>query len=201
MPVISLFKCVTCYPSSVLLSVSGLGPGPSGGGPAGPGGADPSGGGGGPGGLNQEVTPFRSTAEFEALQPNLAENSRAERTYYHGDIQRFLGMAHEYAFDEARRDEIDANLAYSGYSDEVESARRADLRGGAQRLVRDLQAAEAAGRVRHDLIADAFGVAQYAVGIPAGEEVPLERLAMLSDPRLRFIIGAAAVATGPSVRV
>jgi hypothetical protein len=46
------------------------------------------------------------------------------------------------------------------------------------------------------LIADAFGVAQWAIGVPAGEQVPPERLRMLPDQRLRFIVGAAAVAAG-----
>lgn len=191
--VICEFKCVTCYPGSVLLPQAGLGPaggGPGGGGPPGGG---PSGGG------PSETRLFASTEEFEVLEPVLAEMTRSERGYYGHDVGHFLGIARDYAFDEARREEIDRGLGYEGYVDAVEQARRADMLAGARRLARDVEAAAAADRLRADLLADAFGVAQYAIGVPPGEAVPPERLATLRDQRLRFVVGAAAVATGPPV--
>jgi hypothetical protein len=187
-----------CYSSAVLLPAAGL-PGTPGG-PSGPGGLGPAGGPGPQGDPDELAAPLTSSAQFVAVEPVLAANSAAERYYYQADIERFRTLARDYAVDEARREEIDARLGYERYASEEEEARRADLRAGSQRLLRDLERAEADGRLRRDLLADAFGVAQYAIGIPAGEEVPLERLVLLADSRLRFIVGAAAVATGPLVK-
>jgi hypothetical protein len=140
--------------------------------------------------------PFTTSEEFAAMQPVLAENSREQRDYYREELRKVLELARDYAFEEARREEIDRQLRYRGYSDEQERARREDLRLGAQQLMRDFDGAEASNVLRRDLLADAFGVAQYAVGIPVGEDVPLERLWTLADRRLRFVVGGAAVIIG-----
>jgi hypothetical protein len=187
---VSRFYCVTCKSGLTLLPSGGLPPtgggGPGGGGPAAP----------APLGPGDVVAPYAGTAHFQLLEPALAESSRAERDYYHRDIERFLAAPRDYAFDEAKRADTDRAVGYERYGGEVEQALRSDLLDGAQRLARDIDAAAAAGRIRPDLLADAFGVAQWAIGVRAGEAVPPERLAMLPDQRLRFMVGAAAVAAG-----
>jgi hypothetical protein len=191
-----IFQCVMCFSSIVLLTESLGGDGDDGG---------PGGGGGGPGGDDDngdgEATgrPYVSTAAFEALEPVLAALSSDERRHYHEHLDAYLGLVVDYAFDEARREEIDERLGVTAVADAAERARRADLRRGAQRLARDLEAASAAGVLRRDLLADAFGVASYAIAVPPGEEVTWSRLMMLADVRLRFIVGAAASALGSSI--
>lgn len=194
---ISRFYCVSCKAGVTLLPSGGLPP--TGGGGGGGGGGSPRG--GGPSGegdpeVIELVVPYGSSAEFEVLEPTLAENTRSDRDYYHGSVEQFLAIPGEYAYNEAVREEIDGVSGYRTYEDEVEQALRSDLRGGAQRLARDLEWASARELLRPGLIADAFGVAQWAIGVRAGEQVPPERLWMLPDQRLRFIVGAAAVAAG-----
>jgi hypothetical protein len=193
---ISRFYCVSCKAGVTLLPSGGLPPTGGGGG----GGGTPRG--GGPAGdrdheASELAVPYASSAEFEVLEPTLAENTRSDRAYYHGSVEQFLAMPSEYAYNEAVREQIDSVSGYRGYEDEVEQALRSDLRGGAQRLARDLEWASARDLLRPGLIADAFGVAQWATGVRAGQQVPPERLWMLPDQRLRFIVGAAAVAAGP----
>ncbi len=190
---ISRFYCVSCKSGLTLLPSGGL---PPTGGPGGPGGT-----GGGPsgppaGGPDASVAPYNGSEEFELLEPRLAENTREAREVYHDFIDLFLATARDYAFDAIKREDTDRAVGYDRYSDPVEEALRADLLEGAQQLARDIEAAQAAGTLRSDLLADAFGVAQWATGVPAGEPVPPERLAMLPDARLRFVVGAAAVAAG-----
>ena len=194
---LSRFKCVMCYSSAVLLTAAGLRGAPKG--PSDPGGSSPAAGSGPQADPDELAVAFTSSAQFVAAEPLLAGNSASERDYYRRDIERFMTLARDYAVDEARREQIDARLGYGRYASEEEEARRADLRAGSQRLLRDLEQADAEARLKRDLLADAFGVAQSAIGVPPGEEVPLDRLLLLEDSRLRFIVGAAAVATGPLV--
>jgi hypothetical protein len=187
---IGLFYCVICAPGLTLLPSGGFPPtgeGPGGGpGPSGP----PS---GGPGDV---VGPYESSEQFEKLESVLAYNTSTERRYYHDHIERFLELPAEYSFDEARRERIDQDLDYQRPGVPAEQALRADFRRAAQRLTRDIEAANAGQRLREGLVADAFGVAQWAIGVPAGTPAPQERLGMLRDERLRFIVGTAAVAVG-----
>jgi hypothetical protein len=115
-------------------------------------------------------------------------------------IGEFCRLPGEYASDQVAREQANEAVGYQGYAGEVESSLRADFLAGAQRLARDINAADAAGQLRTDLLADAFGVAQWAIGVPAGEQVPPERLALLPDERLRFTVGLAAAAMGPLIR-
>ena len=194
-PKLSIFKCRMCLASLVLFAGLG-GPGPP---PSGPGGGGQPGG-GQPLMPHEPVLPYGTRAECEELEPTLAEQAYAERQYYHNGVKRFLGMADEYAFDVARRQDIDRASGYAGYDDEVAAAHRADLLRGAQQLARDARTAEPAVALRPALVAEPFWLAQHAIDVPAGEDVAPVRLALLSDGRLRFVVGAAAVATGPPVR-
>jgi hypothetical protein len=130
------------------------------------------------------------------LEPLLAEHSAEAREWHRDLVDDILVLSRDYAFDEAPRQDTDAAVGYERYDDAVEQALRQDLLLGAQRLARDVRAAEGAGTIRKPVLADAFGVAQWAIGVPAGQQVPPARLAMLPDERLRFVVGAASVAAG-----
>lgn len=128
--------------------------------------------------------------------PALAEATWSERAFFRGnEVRAALSDADGYAFDVARREELDRRSGYLGYDDEAEEARRRDALAGAQRLARDAQAAQARDVLREDLLADAFGVAAWSIGVKPGEDPGPERLAMISDERLRFVLGFAMPAT------
>jgi hypothetical protein len=184
-----------------LLPSGGLPPtgGPTGGGWGGGGAVGPSGGEGGDGEPEAALAAFQSSEEFTALEPDLAERSLADREYYHGSPELFTDWPRDYAYDAAAQEQINAAIGYVETSGAVAEALRADFRDGAQRLTRDIAAARARSVFRVDVLADAFGVAQWAIGVRAGDPAPPDRLAMLPDSRLRFVVGAAAVSAGPTV--
>jgi len=181
------FRCLLCYSRTVLLPAAGLAGSdrPPGGGPEV---AAPSG--GGPG---REVV-FASTRDWEALERQLAEDSAAEREFFHaGALEVTIGETRRYAADEVRREMMNREANWEVFDDEAENRRRADALTGAQTLARDISAAEASGTFRPDLLADALGVACWAIELrpQRGEAAPYERLCMLGDLRLRFAIGMA----------
>jgi hypothetical protein len=186
------FLCVICIPSAVLLPSAGLPPagdGPPGGGEPGGGDPDPhdpSGGGGG------AEAVFANSREFERLMPDFAAESSTHRKFFREEVPKVLERAREYAFDQVRREDIDAEIGYGGYSDEEEEERRREAMGGAQLLSRHVEGAESEGVLHRVLLADAFGMAAWSIGIPPDSEAPPERLALLADPRLRFVLGYAA---------
>ncbi|HET7486173.1 MAG TPA: hypothetical protein VFJ64_12460 [Solirubrobacterales bacterium] len=191
----SRFVCLICFPESVLLPDAGLprfreGP-PGGGGHL----RDPDlpddGGGG------EAVEPvFASSAEFETLMPLLAEETQANREQFRGaGMRAILQLGRDYSFDEATRHQINERIGYTEVVDEVEEERRREALNGARRLLRDVDAARANEIFRPDLLADAFGLASWAIGVPPGSVVPLERLVLLDDLRLRFVLGYASPAT------
>ena len=132
--------------------------------------------------------------------PDLAEASSRERDFFHeGGVDEALRAASDYGFEETRRHEIDKALSYERYSDEAEAVRRRDALQGAQLLARDVRAAEASGGLQKDLIADAFGVAHWSIAVPIGEQPAPQRLALLADERLRFVIGTAMPARASAI--
>ncbi len=186
LPRAAIFRCVICYPETVLLPSGGLGgeEPPSG---SGPGGGQPS---GTRGGL--EVALFQSTQEFEIEEPMLAEASASDREFFHqGALDPLLERTRMYALDEARREDINAEVGWEVLDDEEETRRRREALLGAKLLARGIETAEAHDKLRKDLLADAFGVACWAIGIRAGSAVPVDerRLTLIADIRLRFAIG------------
>ena len=187
----SRYLCVLCFPSLVLLPSGGLPPGgpdpPPGGTPVG--GPSPDAPSGGPA-ATARASLFEGTQEFEVLMPYLAESSGRERDFFHeGGVDEAFRAATDYGFEETRRHEIDKIVGYERYSDEVEAARRRDALRGAQLLSRQVSAAEASGDLHKDLVADAFGVAHWSIAVAIGEQPSPDRLALLADERLRFVIG------------
>lgn len=181
------FRCLLCYPHSVLLPAAGL-----------EGSRRPPGGGGGPtapsgGGPGREVV-FVNTRDWETLERQLADDSAAEREFFHeGAMEATIEETRRYAADEVRREEMNKEANWEVFDDETENRRRADAFRGAQMLARDISAAEASGSFRPDLLADALGVACWAIEVRAqhGKIAPYERLYMLGDLRLRFALGMA----------
>lgn len=180
------FRCRLCYPETVLLPSGGLahsGEPPGGGEPSEPFGGGPS---------REEI--FLNTGEWERLESELAELTADDRAFFHeGALALVFERAHGYAFDEARREDLNAEVGWEVLDEAEEQRRRAEALVGAQLLARGLQEARASETLRPELLADAFGVACWAIGVRAGrgEIVSEERLALLADLRLRFVIGTA----------
>ncbi len=193
LPNAARFRCVICFPETVLLPDGGLG-----GEEPPPGGGDPDQPDDGGEGAAREVV-FAGTREFERLLPDLAEATARDRTFFReGALEVVFERTRGYASDEARRADIDAAVGYEGFDDEEEAKRRREALRGAQLLARDLEAAEARGTLRPDLLCDAFGVAFWAIGVRAGGIVSEKRLALIGDTRLRFAIGLATPVTMPA---
>jgi hypothetical protein len=181
------FRCRLCYSRTVLLPAAGL-----------EGSLRPPGGGGGSiepsgGGPDREVG-FVNTRDWETLERELADDSAAEREFFHGGaLEVTIEETRRYAADEVRREKMNKEANWEVYDDETENRRRTDAFKGAQLLARDISAAEASGTFRPDLLADALGVACWAIEVRPqhGEVAAYDRLYMLGDLRLRFAIGMA----------
>jgi hypothetical protein len=189
------FFCVICFPEIVLLPSAGLGEAESWP-PSGPGGPRRPRGGGGGGGMAEAV--FIDSTEFETLMQDLAEATRDSRDFFRREVRTVTEYAAAYAKQEAERKAINEITDYSGHLEEEEERREEALQG-AQQLIRHVELARAEERLREDLLADAFGVAAWSIGVKPGDRVPAERLALLGDLRLRFIVGYAAPAVASSV--
>jgi hypothetical protein len=63
-----------------------------------------------------------------------------------------------------------------------------DDRRVAERILREVESAETAGMLSRDLLGDAFGVAAWAIEAAPGTEPNEQRVALLADERLRFVI-------------
>jgi hypothetical protein len=193
-PVINLFRCVSCF-SGLNLLTPAVGhrtpPGSGGGGRpgGGPGGLP----GGGPGGLpggddDTTVVAYRDRYDFEAFSPRMAELTGGYRRHYSDNLAGYLVLADGYVRDKALRDSIAAAQPYLLDNFHL----RDDLLAGADRLAGDVQGARDEGTLREDLLADAFGVAQYTVGAEPGERLDPAQLVLISDQRLRFLVVASS---------
>jgi len=141
---------------------------------------------------------FPDSRQFEELMPDLAEATSGSRDFFRRDVERIAERAAAYARNEVERREIDQMAGYEGHLEEEEE-RREEAMQGAQLLIRNVETARAKERLREDLLADAFGVASWSIGVQPGATVTPERLALLGDVRLRFIVGYAAPAIAASV--
>jgi hypothetical protein len=61
----------------------------------------------------------------------------------------------------------------------------------ARLLAEQIDAARARGTLDELLLADAFGMAAWSVGVPPGEEPLVEQLRKIGDPRLRLVLATA----------
>lgn len=182
------FRCVLCYPETILLPAAGI---ERGGRPPGGGGGDPARPSGGDPGLEVIVV---NTPDWEARERELADKTAAERRYFHeGALDVTLEEVRRYAFDEARREAVNAEVDWEVLDDAAENQRREEALLGAKLLALSIREAKANDRLRPDLLADAFGVACWAINLHPqdGESASSGQLSLLGDPRLRFAIGMA----------
>ena len=188
-PGVSKFRCGICWPAVLLLS-AGVAPGPEGGGSGGSG--TPSGqprppGGGGGGGV--EVAAFADTEEFETLVPTLARESGVSRYDWRKVID---GVVRELL----RIHEGDGRTVV----DELVEQRREDAEqepnltmlssvGAGITLAEQVSDARRAKRLKPELIADALGVASWAINVDVGTQPSADRLGLLTDERIIFVVG------------
>jgi hypothetical protein len=187
-----LFRCVLCYPETILLPAAGL-----------EGGRRPPGGGDGlaePPGSGLELI-AASTPDWEAVDRELAEKTAGERRFFHEEaLGLMLDGVERYASDEVRREDLNAQVNWEVFDDPAENRRRSEALAGAQWLARSVEGAQANERLRPDLLADAFGVACWAIQLhpQAGETASPDQLSLLADVRLRFAIGMAMPVPNPA---
>jgi hypothetical protein len=186
-PGLSLFRCAICWPAVLVTSAgiapwSGGGPGGGSGAPVGP--TSPSGGGGG--GTSARI--FDSTDEFEALVPTLANESGISRYDWRKNISDVVLSLHR--VHEGGKDALD-QLVHARKADTQEEPNVAMLSSLPSGLVVASQVSDAEdrGELNRDLFADALGVASWAINVAVGEQPRAERLALINDPRVTFVIG------------
>jgi hypothetical protein len=185
-PGLSLFRCAICWPSVLLIS-SGVGP-QSGGGPSGGSGTpvDPAGPSGGGGGVSVRVV--SSTEQFEELVPSLANESKTFRDDWRkemGDIVASLERLHDggrYALDQL----VEKRKADTQEAPNIPMLNSLDAGPILGKQVSDAKSREELDR---DLFADALGVASWAINVPVGAQPAPDRLALLSDTRITFVVG------------
>jgi hypothetical protein len=189
MPVSSQFRCAMCV-SKVLWYSGGLGPPPGGGGgPSAPvrTPSDPDGGGGGV----YAVKEYLSAEHFSETAPEIAVESFEQRTDWRQLVHKVLEQLAAFADSPAEQARVVQMAAEQHAEEEAPTwrLRRVELIGR-----------ELSFEVRHavdldtDLIADALGVASWAIDVPVGVDPPPNRLRLLADSRLEFVIAYCAPA-------
>jgi hypothetical protein len=128
---------------------------------------------------------YADSADFERRMPAVAEGSRAHRETWRGDIGAILPDLQGLALDEGERALVAKQLG-----DEFDPDR---VRETAMLLSNQLQAASERGNLAPELLADAFGVAAWAICVGPREEPSVAQLSHLADPRLRFALGYSAL--------
>ena len=163
---------------------------PPGGPPGGPGGVgapppgSPSGGGGG------QVVAFADSQEFVEQHPEIANASERQREAWRREVPTVLARIVQFARDEQERQRVVKELAQQELAPDTAGAHRREQETMRVGTVLATQVAEAqdAGVLDTDLLSDALGVATWAIGMEVGESPSPASVALLDDPRLRFII-------------
>ena len=178
------FICGMCEPDRLSRS-GGLPPH----GPPGPGG-----GGGGLGGPTPAPPPsdpsgggavYADSPEFASRRPRIAAESYEHRSVWKEDIERTIDELKELGIDERA-----VALVARHLGGELDPA---GVRETALLLGNQLEAASEQGTLKPDLLADAFGVAGWAIGARPREEPSAYQLRHLSDLRLRIVLGYSAI--------
>ncbi len=170
------FICGMCQPSRLIASA--LPPPPEDpGGPTfqpSPTPKDPS---GGPG--SGAAAPFLSAPDYESRCPNVAASSLRHREGFRDQIEALLGRLREQATSETSQALAGVGAAELD-PDEVAATVR----------LLWFQVAEGMeqGDFEPNLLADAFGVAAWSIGVEVGREPDKRRLNLLADKRLQVAI-------------
>jgi len=186
------FKCALCLPE-VMLDSAGLvrhdayeprRPGDRGGGglpsgepaeprlPRGPGGSA----------VSRE---FESHAQFEEVERRLAQATQDHRLAWGNVINDVIDRVARFEHDPRRREEIQYVVKTSAPTviDELEKT-------GVE-VSREVQRAEKARVLDRELVADALGVASWAIGAKpqlGGTELAVDQVALIGDERVRFLV-------------
>jgi hypothetical protein len=191
------FECVLCLPKQILTSAGlvrhevypGQPPGDRGGPgvPAAPEAPDRGGGGG-------AAREFVSTREFEQLEPQVAERSLVHRTAARAIVEPLVERMAGLADNPAGREQEAGRLAVTS-----DRASVAELDAVAAELALELQEAMASGGLDKGLLADALGVAAWAINTPiagdvagnmAIESMSVNLIGLIADLRLQLLLRA-----------
>lgn len=184
------FQCALCLPKAVVdaalvVKHEAYGPPPEMGGSGGVG--VPTGGPGGDDGGGGLAVAFDSHADFERVAAQIAGASSAHRTYAREVLERVLGRV--IGLNEApdRADFLRSVIVTSDVAT-YEAIDRLAVDVGAE-----LSVAQSEGRLDYDLLSDAMGVAEWAIGAEVGAELSVDAIEMIPDRRLQFLLRASNV--------
>lgn len=117
--------------------------------------------------------------------PDLAAQSHEHRRWYRTHLRRLLG-----SIEERGRGEV-AQALRTVRGTEWDPNRIAEV---AALLADQVEAARDQQRLDESLLADAFGLAAWSVGVDPGAEPQSWQIRMLGDPRLQLAVGTAPIA-------
>jgi hypothetical protein len=170
------FICGMCQPSRLMASVLPLPPehpgGPTSQSSSAP--KDPSGGSGG-----GAAVPFANTPDYESRCPNVAASSARHREGFREQMEMLLGRLREQATGETAQALADVGAAELDPEEVAATVRF---------LWFQVEEAMERGAFDPDLLADAFGVGAWSIGVEVGREPDKRRLDLLADKRLQVAL-------------
>ena len=185
-PGVAKFRCALCWPA-VLLLPAGVGPGPEeeqgGGGSGRP--VLPTDGPGGGGGAPAQRT-IKRTEDFEELVPALARESGIARANWRHVIDDVISELLTIAKGQGGADQLIER--HAGSTEEPDVAMLSSVDAG-MLLASQVREAKRTGHLKPELMADALGVASWAINTEVGFQPKPDRLAMLADARMMFVVG------------
>jgi len=136
------------------------------------------------GGAGAAIATYGSPEDFEGRRPMIASSSKAHRELYRQEIDRIVNQLEGLrAFGVAQRVSSDSRAAGLAEFD-PRGVRRA-----AQELGAQIHADNTRGVLSPVLLADALGVAAWAINAKVGGQPAIGKIRHLPDPDLRLIVG------------
>jgi hypothetical protein len=183
-----LFRCASCLAGTLLSDAGLVLIGDDDRGEGGAGGREVPGGGpsdrGGPGGAGGPgIREFANSDDFQETNPDMANASAPERDAWREDVESIHDRLASLAESESEQESVRRLLERPGENlIEAAAAVYAQMHRAVEHEVLDT-----------NLLADALGVASWAIGVPHAERPPANRLAMITDRRVQLLLRYAAL--------
>ncbi len=127
---------------------------------------------------------FDSPEDFRHSVPRIAEASSEHRAAAREITGRLVAKVEELD-DKSVRDREIRRLAVTSDPATLAAFARTSVE-----VIRELREAQRSGRLDLGLLADALGVASWAINAPVGETISADAIALIPDERLRFLLRA-----------
>jgi hypothetical protein len=127
---------------------------------------------------------FESSEEFEESIPRIAVASAVHRAAAREIVDRLVAKVEELGGAPDRQRRIE-EIAVTSDPRTIQGLDEALVE-----VADELRVADQAGALNRELFADTLGVAAWAIGASAGDEISVAAIEMIPDRRLRFLLRA-----------